>query len=261
MLCGSCYAEIPAGSASCPRCSVSQATVGGSCASPAPVAVDAVPSQPAPDNPWENREGRSALEAFGETLQRSLFHPARFFRGTSPGGSVWPALGYAAGVGTVSLVVMGLWQAALASVVRGGEGVFAGAARGWPGAVLLLPLVPASLVAWSLAAAAVLHVSLLLLRGGGGGYAATLKAVCYASSGMAFYAVPGIGLPLGAVWQGAVSVIGLREMHRSCCTARAVLAYLLPLFVGLGLVIVAALIAALAGIGAFMHLLQRGVPV
>ena len=100
--------------------------------------------------------------------------------------------------------------------------------------------------------------SLSLLRGARGGYAATLKAVCYATSGMALYAVPGVGFAVGTVWQAAVAVVGLRELHGLCCTSRAVLAYLLPLLAALAVVALAALAAALAGIGAFMHLLERG---
>ncbi len=251
MLCPSCFAEVPAGAGVCPRCAVR--VVGVPCEAGRAGAAGAG-ARPASPNPWEVRGGRGALEAFGATLQQSLFHPAAFFRGTSPGGSPAAALGYAALVGGAGLLVMGLWQLAVA-----GRGVDGGGGLPARGALLLaLPLLPAWVTVSNLVAAGVLHLSLSVLRGARGGYGTTLKAVCYANSGMALCAVPGIGLAIGVLWQAAVTVIGLRELHGLCCTSRAVLAFLLPVLAAGALVGLAALAAALAGIGAFMHLLESG---
>jgi hypothetical protein len=193
--------------------------------------VPAVREGGAWDNPWENRRGRGPVAAFADTLQRTLFHPAAFFRGTAPDRGAGAALLYAVLVGTLSFAVAFLWQRALGDQIafdRGGRLLSFFESRVALAAFLIV--VPAVVAFLCLASAAVQHVTLAVLGGARGTYGATLKAVCYSSSALAFNVFPICGTVLGAVWQVVVQVIGIRELHRTS-TARAFWAWFLPLVI------------------------------
>jgi hypothetical protein len=179
------------------------------------------------------RAGRGPVGAFAATLQRSLFHPGSFFRGTAPHRGAGAALLYAVTVGTLSIAVALLWEHALGQRLAGqfGGRHFDLAGRG-PLLAAFSLLLPVGIAISSIAWAGVLHVSLAVLGGAKGGYGATLKAVCYSSSAAAFNVFPICGAAIGFVWQTVAQVIGLRELHRTS-TARAFWALLLPLAIAI----------------------------
>jgi hypothetical protein len=229
MICSACYRELPPGGSFCPHC-------GARLGKPAPAPAPAVPAGPdtgAWANPWEQRAGRGPAAAFAETLQQSLFHPTAFFRATAPDRGAGPALLYAVLVGTLSIAAAFLWQRALGDripVEHGGRFLrFFDSTAALAG---VTAFVPVGVAIGNLAWAAVLHVSLAVLGGARGTFTTTLKAVCYSSSATAFNVFPLCGAALGAVWQVALQVIGLRELHRTT-TARAFWAWFLPFVVAL----------------------------
>ena len=171
------------------------------------------------------------MAAFAETLQQTLFHPVAFFRGTAPDRGAGAALLYAVVVGTLSLGVAFLWQRAL------GSHYLVESSRGFPefpgnrlALAAVLVIIPAAVAFTCILGAAVQHVTLAVLGGARATYGATLKAVCYSSSALAFNVFPLCGTPVGAVWQVVIQVIGLRELHRTT-TARAFWAWFLPIVV------------------------------
>ncbi len=173
------------------------------------------------------------MAAFAETLQRTLFHPVAFFRGTAPDRGAGAALLYAVVVGTLSIAVAFLWQHALGeqfSFEYGGRFLhFFDNRAALAGVSVFLPV---GVALGNLIWAAVLHVSLAVLGGARGGYGTTLKAVCYSSSATAFNVFPVCGAAVGAVWQVIVQIIGLRELHRTS-TTRAFWAWFLPFVVAM----------------------------
>ena len=197
----------------------------------APVQAPSPSPAPAGSNPWEQRGARGRIAAFGETLQESLFRPAAFFRGTAPAGGVGAALAYAAVVGTLSIGVAVLWQRALGDRIatQWGEGTWtcSTTARRWRDSRCSCrsgsPCSRSSRRRFCTSALAV-------LGGARGGYGATLKAVCYSWSALAFNIFPFCGAAVGAVWQAVLQVIGMRELHRTS-TARAFWAWFLPFIV------------------------------
>jgi hypothetical protein len=203
-------------------------------------------------NPWEQRGERGRIAAFAETLQESLFRPTAFFRRTSPEGGVGAALWYAVIVGTLSLAVAVLWQRALGGRIpletMGPFPHFFESRAALAGLSVFLPFgVALGNIVW----AAVMHVSLAILGGARGSYGTTLKAVCYSSSATAFNVFPVCGAAIGAVWQVAVQVIGVRELHRTS-TARAFWAWFLPFVVAACLGAAVALATAV-GLLKFWH--------
>ena len=229
MICRSCYRNLPPGGVYCVHC-------GARIDERGPAPPDRPPAPAAREggawsNPWEDRAGRGPAAAFAETLQRSLFHPVAFFRATAPDRGAAAALLYAVLVGTLSIAAAFLWQRALGDRLPPGFGgrlfrLFDNSAA-LAGVSVFLPVgVALGNIVW----AAVLHVSLAVLGGARGTYAATLKAVCYSSSATAFNVFPVCGAAVGALWQVAVQVIGMRELHRTS-TARAFWAWFLPFVV------------------------------
>jgi hypothetical protein len=249
MICRSCYRETPPGAAYCPHCGVRRA--------PAPEAprgttAAAAATSLAWSNPWEQRGGRGRIAAFAETLQESLFRPTAFFRGTAPEGGAGSALWYAVIVGTLSLAVAVLWQRALGERIPIEYGVrFPHLFESRAALAGLSVFLPFGVALGNLVWAAVLHVSLTVLGGARGTYGTTLKAVCYSSSATAFNVFPVCGAALGAVWQVAVQVIGLRELHRTSA-ARAFWAWFLP-FVAAACIGVAVAIATAVGLMRLWH--------
>lgn len=247
MICRSCYRDVPPGGLYCPHCG---AGLAAGAAAPAPGKGAAPAPVPAGGNPWEQREGRGAVAAFAETLQRVLFHPVPFFRATAPDRGAGAALGYAVIVGTLSLAVAFLWQHALGERVffeRGGRYLrFFESRAALAGVSVFLPI---GVAVGNLVWAAILHVCLAVLGGARGTYGTTLKAVCYSSSATAFNVFPVCGAAVGAVWQVVLQVIGLRELHGTT-TARAFWAWFLPFVVALCLA-GAVVLAAMLGLARF----------
>ena len=102
----------------------------------------------------------------------------------------------------------------------------------------------ASLVITSL----LLHLFVLLLVPGRRSLTATVRAVCYACGPAVFAIIPFVGGLVAWIWGAVLTVIGLREAHRTT-TGRAFAAWLLAAalpvaFVLLGVVLVIARVAS-----------------
>ncbi|WP_428277340.1 YIP1 family protein [Candidatus Palauibacter sp.] len=93
-----------------------------------------------------------------------------------------------------------------------------------------------------------LHLFVLLLVPGRRSLTATVRTVCYACGPAVFAIVPFVGGLVAWIWGAVLTVIGLREAHRTT-TGRAVAAWLLATalpvaFVLLGVVLVIARVAS-----------------
>ncbi len=95
--------------------------------------------------------------------------------------------------------------------------------------------------------AAVIHVVLLVLRGANQGYSATLRVFCFSAGPQLFGVVPFIGPAVGGVWSLVITVIGLREAHKTS-TGKAVTAVLLPTVFLLLLAVLLVIAGLLAGL-------------
>jgi hypothetical protein len=180
---------------------------------------------------WEDRRSFGAFNAFGDTLQKSLFTPTKFFQGLSPVGEIGAAIYYAVIVGTLSAAVAMMWQYVSFSpadiVIVSSWQIPPLAGYVWAAGLLIIPLL---IVMVTIIRGLVLHLSLTVIGGGAGDLGATLKVVSYAASASAFNVFPFIGAPIAFLWRVALTVIGLREVHR-ITTVRAFVAWLLPVLV------------------------------
>lgn len=192
------------------------------------------PESAASGVPWEERQHLGFAEGLFRTLRESLMRPTPFFRSLPPEGPTPPPpLGpigspilYSILVGVPSLIVGLFWQFLASSIgIMEGEGSEAIFHLGF---VVLFAcmapiMIPIMLLIWS----AILHLFLILLGGASASFLATFRTVAYASGPQIFEVIPLCGGLISTIWGLVISVIGLREVHRTT-TGRAVGAVLLP---------------------------------
>ena len=102
-----------------------------------------------------------------------------------------------------------------------------------------------SLLVW----AGLLHGSLWLFGSANEGFEATFRVVCYSSSPQLCKAIPVIGGVAALCWTFYITVVGVREVHRTT-SVRATAAVALPLLVCCGILAGAVgLVVVLNGLG------------
>jgi hypothetical protein len=183
--------------------------------------------------PWDDRASYGTLNAYFATATKCLLHPTKFFsRLPIDAGYLNPIL---FGVMTVvlSVVFAFIWNALL----RSGGGLFV-FLIGIPFVVLgSFIMIPIALFVGS----GILHLCLLLVRGANEGYQATFRVVSYSSVPSLFNVVPIVG-SIASLWSIVLTVIGLREIHKTT-TGKSIAAVLIPVAVVIALAVVAALAA------------------
>jgi hypothetical protein len=84
----------------------------------------------------------------------------------------------------------------------------------------------------------------MIVGGNKKGFQMTFRVVCYAFSGYLFGIIPFIGSSVGGIYTLILTIFGVKGGH-GISTGRAVLAVLLPVIVGVGLGILAAILIPL----------------
>lgn len=213
----------------CPFCGEAAATSEGRRTTDEGSAGD--PNLPA----WEDAAVPFPLNLI-ETWRRSVFEPGAFFAdGPFDRAAVRPVLYYL----LVSVLVAALsltWGAllpttqpglveTLAEIVNVALPDAAGTV-GSAGRLADFFLTPFSAVLYLIIASLLLHVFVLMLVPGRRSLTATVRTVCYACGPGVFAIVPFVGGWVAGIWGVVLTVIGLREAHRTT-TGRAFAAWIL----------------------------------
>ena len=205
---------------------------------------------------WEDPEVPFPLNLV-ETWRRSLFQPGAFFaNGPYDRPSVRPIL-YCLLISVLTAALSLAWGAVLPDrqpamietltelLDPGGENAASAATLGTRLVDFFLAPFWAmlTLILWS----ALLHVLVLLLVPSRRSFTATVRTVCYASGPGLFAIVPWVGGVVAAIWGVVLTVIGLREAHRTT-TGRAFAVWLLSMAipVAIFMVLLIAVIAQVA---------------
>lgn len=186
--------------------------------------------------PWESGEG--FISAFFRTTRDALFSPTRFFKKVGRGEGYWPPFIYGLISGIIGLGGTLLWQWFLFSQwfpVQRFSDLF------YSFYFVILTIAVPMLVGFSiLFGSSVTHFCLMIVGGNTKGFEATFRVISYSFSGYLFGIIPFIGSTIGGIYILVLTIIGVREGH-TISTGRAVLAVLLPVIVGVGIAILAAL--------------------
>ncbi|MEI7864290.1 MAG: YIP1 family protein [Chthoniobacterales bacterium] len=211
--------------------------------------------------PWEHRSQKGFVNSLVETIRDVLFEPARTFAAMPPAGGLGAPLFFFVLMGTLGGLAGIFYQNVLHSISP---------AAGTPeqqaiakmmastmaigGMIMVLPLL---LAAGAFISAGLLHLALMLTGGAKKSFEATFRVACYAGGSTAvLQLLPVFGAILASVWNLALVVIGLSQVH-GISRGRACIAVLLPSLVCCGLVLFALIFLA-AAVGGAMHSL--GVP-
>lgn len=196
-------------------------------------AGDADGSAPPPGTepfPWPPREGESITGAGGRTWRDVMFAPASFFRRMPAAAPIGPALVYFLALTVLAGGIQLFWDmVALAVLPRPAAdstwALFLPTSAG--DALLSFFFAPLIMLGVLFAGGAVTHVLLRLMGGAGGRYRTTLRVFAFGQSPALLAIVPFAGAFAAMVWSLIISVIGLREAHRTT-TLKAALSILLP---------------------------------
>jgi hypothetical protein len=193
--------------------------------------------------PWEDQENQGFLEGLLLTVRQSLFAPGAFFSRMPTAGGLLNPLLYGLLLETLGTIAGYAWGLALDHPLLS-YGQLTGSA-----AVVIGLMIPFIVVVRLLLWAGLLHASLRLLQGATKEFEATFRVVCYSCGPQLCNAVPLIGGVAAMFWTLYISVVGLREVHRTT-SWRAMAAVFLPFFLCCGtLAGTVGLIAMLDGLG------------
>jgi len=190
-----------------------------------------------------------------ETWRRSVFEPGAFFAGGPfERAAVRPVLYYLL-ISVLAAALSLTWGALLPTAQPGLVGMLAEImnvglpdAAGSAGRLADFFLTPFWAVLYLIIASLLLHVFVLLLVPGRRSLTATVRTICYASGPGVFAIIPFIGGWVAGIWGVVLTVIGLREAHRTT-TGRAFAAWLLAAalpvaFLTLGILLVIVRVAS-----------------
>ena len=185
------------------------------------------------DSPWEDRQDAGVMEGIFSTLRAVLFSPAVLFRTLTFKGGIREPLAFGLLTGAAGNMFSIFWPVLLFSEGFGalpfGQTLLTDLN---PGLVFLITLlaVPIWVVLTMFIYAGILHLMLLIVRGGGNRFEATFRVVAYSQAAQAWCLIPVVGSWIAGVWQLAVQVIGLREMHETTYL-KVIIAFLIPIFI------------------------------
>jgi hypothetical protein len=176
--------------------------------------------------PWEQRSRYGLIDAFVQTVREVLARPAEFFQRMPSGLGLREPVLFALAVGVVVAVLQGLWAIVLGDLPARVMPVLGvpDAPLMWSGRLIGVPLLA---VGMAFVRAAVFHGLLVATGGNKLGFEATFRVVAYARATWLLAIVPFCGGAIAAVWELAVSVVGLVRSHE-CEPWQALVAVLAP---------------------------------
>lgn len=194
--------------------------------------------------PWPPPEHRSIITGLVDTWSAAVLRPVSFFRAMPSAARIGPALLYYLVIGILASAIDLFWNTLLPPRSAGGLGeVLAVTSAATPLVDFLLS--PVMLLLSLLLSAGITQLLVLTLVPGHRGFGGTLRIFCYAYGPALFAVVPRIGPLVAFAWMTVLSVIGIREVHRTS-TPRAVVAVLIPLLIA-GLLVLFAFLLLRSG--------------
>jgi hypothetical protein len=186
--------------------------------------------------PWENRQGRSFLAAFIETLQMVLTRPGVAFTAMKREGGLFDPLIYAVIGGSFGVLVSLLFTFLLQSIglAVDRQNALAGMIGVGFGLVFVVIFMPVFIAIGMFVWSAILHLCLMIVGGANQSFETTFRIVCFAcGSTYPLVIVPFCGGFVASIWGFVLECIGIARAHETD-TGRAVLAVILPVIVCCG---------------------------
>ena len=195
------------------------------------------------ENPWDeiSGEGKSPDKSHRETedtgyftdlwrtFRSVLFSPTAFFGSLREPGGLKNSIAFGILLGSIGAMFNIFWRFFLmpeefADIIN---------TIPWPLSlnhlfIIFIVISPLIILFMMLVTAVVLHIFLIILRGANNEFEATMKVSAYINATSMFYIIPYLGGIIGWIWSMVITVIGLREIHKTS-TLKALFTVLLPL--------------------------------
>ena len=164
--------------------------------------------------PWEHIKDLGLLRAFGQTVWRSIAHPARFFSGLGPARFLGLAVLFYVLIASLQTYLFQAWAQIFPASPLGGA---LPAAHALYDSSSPLYVTLAAPLVWLLFLVAVAAASVLVLRvinGRGASVPVVMRIMAYASAPMLLGVIPFIGAGLGQIWAMLLFVLGCKYIFR-----------------------------------------------
>jgi len=197
--------------------------------------------------PFEDLPAYGFFPGMWGTIRQVLTGPAAFFRAMPIHGGIAKPLAFHLLLAEFMVVCQYLWSmagiGATAEYLGSPELLDMGLGVAQAAPVLLFLVYPLLLVLRLMIMTGVIHLLLRLVRTGDSGAEATFRVLCYSAAPLLLGIIPGFGPLMGGVWSIGLTILGLKEAHRTR-TSAALFAVLVPI-----LMMLAAVIGLLQGMG------------
>lgn len=186
---------------------------------PRPFAARAEVSSTGSPVPFEDLPRHGFFGGLWATITLVIKSPAQFFRSMPViGGMAKPLIFH-----LLLAEFMVFWQFAWGLAGMGSMSQYSGNAElmdmsvnlAGAGSFMVLVVYPLLLVMRLMVMTGVIHLLLKTLRAGKGGPEATFRVLCYSAAPLIVGVVPFLGPIVGGLWSLALTVIGLKEAHRT----------------------------------------------
>lgn len=197
-------------------------------------------ARPASSVPFEDLPSFGFFPGLMATIRMILATPAVFFRAMPRSGGMAKPLVFHLLLSEFMVLCQYIWGVtgigAVSQYTGSAELMDMGVNMAGASPVLLFVFYPLLLVLRLMVMTGVVHLLLKMLRSASGGPEATFRVICYAAATLVCGIVPFFGPVFGGLWSIGVTVIGLKEVHRTSVSS-ALFAVLVPILLMLAAVV------------------------
>lgn len=168
------------------------------------------------------------------TWKESTFHPIRFFKNMPVDAGIGKPYLYFLITGFIGTLAMTIWLAPIYLIMfmplvfTGGGWIPIAIIIGILAAIVILSPIISTIMVFIMAG--MYHLSLMIFKGNNKGFEATFRSIAYGfGSASIGNIIPFFGGWVAGIWGAVMTIIGFRESHQ-ISTGKAVLAYLVPVF-------------------------------
>jgi hypothetical protein len=172
--------------------------------------------EPGEGSPWEQRDELGLWQGIYQTFVSVLFSPARFFRGMTSGKGIKEPMAFGLLLGSLGYMLSFFWEFLLVSgaIKSLSSDIFSHIPINQL-FVIAMFLSPLLAILNMFITAAIVHVLMLAFNSGKGGFKGTFRVIAFGQATKVLSIIPFLGVITGWVWNVAVVVNGLKEIHKT----------------------------------------------
>jgi len=190
--------------------------------------------------PFEDLPRHGFFPGMWGTIRMVLSKPGAFFRAMPVTGGMTKPLIFHLLLAEFMIASQYLWGlaglGATAEYLGSPELLDLGLGTAEAAPVLLFVVYPLLLVLRLMLMTGIIHLLLRVVRSGGFGAEGTFRVLCYSAAPLLLGVIPGFGPLVGGVWSIGLTILGLKEAHRTSISA-AMFAVLVPILMMLAAVL------------------------